>query len=68
MVSIILEWLIKKEKHANPVQYFAAPENKDLGIVKQLRKSQTKLIVAPFPEKQRNSPEFFFSPKSLTYA
>ena len=50
------------------MKYFAAPENKDLGIVKQLRKNNSKLIVAPFPEKQRNTPEFFFSPKSLTYA
>ncbi len=38
------------------------------GIVKQVRKNNTKLIVAPFPEKQRNTPEFFFSTKSLTYA
>ena len=49
-----------------PVSYFSAPENKDLGIVKQLRKNKTKLIVAPFPEKQRNTPEFFFSAKSVT--
>ncbi|NQZ63880.1 IS4 family transposase [Crocosphaera sp.] len=52
----------------DPVSYFSAPENKDLGIVKQLRKNKTKLIVAPFPEKQRNTPEFFFSAKSVTYA
>ena len=58
----------QKGKAKDPVKYFAAPENKDLGIVKQLRKSNSKLIVAPFPEKQRNTPEFFFSPKSLTYA
>ncbi len=54
----------QKEKAKDPVKYFAAPENKDLGIVKQLRKNNSKLIVAPFPEKQRNTPEFFFSPKS----
>ena len=58
----------QKGKAKDPVKYFAAPENKDLGIVKQLRKNNSKLIVAPFPEKQRNTPEFFFSPKSLTYA
>ncbi|WP_083786959.1 IS4 family transposase [Gloeothece verrucosa] len=58
----------QKGKAKDPVKYFAAPENKDLGIVKQLRKNNTKLIVAPFPEEQRNTPEFFFSAKSLTYS
>ncbi len=58
----------QKGEARDPVKYFAASENKDLGIVKQLRKNNSKLIVAPFPEKQRNTPEFFFSPKSLTYA
>ena len=58
----------QKGEATDPVKYFAASENKDLGIVKQERKNNTKLIVAPFPEKQRNTPEFFFSPKSLTYA
>jgi len=58
----------QKGEATDPVKYFAASENKDLGIVKQKRKNNTKLIVAPFPEKQRNTPEFFFSTKSLTYA
>ncbi len=58
----------QKGKATDPVKYFASPDNKDLGIVKQKRKNNTKLIIAPFPEKQRNSPEFFFSAKSLTYA
>jgi hypothetical protein len=58
----------QKGKAKDPVQYFAASENKDLGIVKQLRKNNTKLIVAPFPDKQRNTSEFFFSSLSLTYA
>ncbi|MGK7954414.1 MAG: IS4 family transposase [Crocosphaera sp.] len=49
----------------DPVKYFASPDNKDLGIVKQKRKNNVKLIVAPFPEQQRNTKEFFFSP-SLT--
>ncbi|MGB5594860.1 MAG: IS4 family transposase, partial [Crocosphaera sp.] len=57
-----------KGETTDPVKYFAAPENKDLGIVKQKRKNNTKLIIAPFPEKQRNTPEFFFSTKFLTYA
>ena len=58
----------QKGEATDPVKYFAASENKDLGIVKQKRKNNNKLIVAPFPEKQRNTPEFFFSPQSLTYA
>ena len=52
----------------DPVKYFASDENKDLGIVKQKRKNNSKLIVAPFPEKQRNTPDFFFSANSLAYA
>jgi hypothetical protein len=58
----------QKGEATDPVKYFASSENKDLGIVKQKRKNNTKLIIAPFPEKQRNTPEFFFSTKSLTYA
>jgi hypothetical protein len=44
---------------SDPVKYFAAPENQDLGIVKQRRKPNVKLIVAPFPERQRSPSEFF---------
>lgn len=45
----------------DPVKYFAAPEHRHLlGIVKRKRKLNTKLIVAPFPQKQRASPHFFF--------
>jgi len=53
-------------KATAPVKYFAAPENRDLGIIKQERKPNVKLIVAPFPEKQRGSDQFFFknSPKA----
>ena len=58
----------QKGQATDPVKYFAASENKDLGIVKQKRKNNTKLIIAPFPEKQRNTTEFFFSTKFLTYA
>ncbi|HEY9605200.1 MAG TPA: hypothetical protein V6C85_26580 [Allocoleopsis sp.] len=43
-------------------KYFAAPENQDLGIVKQQGKPNLKLIVAPFPEQQRGSDQFFFQP------
>ena len=44
----------------DPIKYFAAPENQDLGIVKRQRKPNIKLIVAPFPEKQKGSEIFFF--------
>ena len=41
----------------DPIKYFAAPENRDLGIVKRRRKLNIKLIVAPFPERQKRSEE-----------
>ena len=44
----------------DPVKYFSAPENQDLGIVKRRRKSRMKLIIAPFPEQQKNQENFFF--------
>jgi hypothetical protein len=47
---------------SDPVKYFAAPENQDLGIVKQQRKHKVKLIVAPFPDRERSRSEFFFQP------
>ncbi len=50
----------------NPIQYFVAKENKDLGIVKSIRKPHVRLIIAPFPERQKNSRLFFFSPNSTT--
>ena len=52
----------QKGKATDPIKYFAAPENKDLGIVKRQRKHNIKLIVAPFPEKQKGSDTFFFNP------
>lgn len=52
---------------SDPVKYFAAPEQKILGVVKIVRKPNKKLIVAPFPEKQRGTDQFFFQipPNSL---
>lgn len=50
----------QKGKTTDPIKYFAAPENQDLGIVKRQRKPRVKLIVAPFPEKQRGTDQFFF--------
>jgi hypothetical protein len=35
-------------------------ENQDLGIVKRQRKPNIKLIIAPFPDRQRNTDQFFF--------
>ncbi len=52
---------------SDPVKYFANPDNqKCLGIVKRQRKPNKKLIIAPFPAKQRGEDSFFFqsSPKS----
>ena len=51
-------------KATDPIEYFAAPENRDLGIVKAQRKPNVKLIVAPFPDRQRGSDCFFFEASS----
>ena len=49
----------------DPVQYFAHPDHQRcLGIVKRQRKPHKKLIVAPFPERQRGSDQFFFDASS----
>jgi hypothetical protein len=55
---------LQKGLASDPVKYFAAPENRDLGILKQQRKRNIKLIVAPFPDRQRSSSGFFFQPFS----
>ena len=54
----------QKGQATEPVKYFAAPHNQDLGIVKRQRKPNIKLIVAPFPEKQRGCEQFFFQASS----
>jgi hypothetical protein len=38
-----------KGKANDPINYFAAKENQDLGIVKALRKPVAKLDLSPFP-------------------
>lgn len=38
-----------KGKATDPVQYFTAKENQDLGVVKYLRKPVPKLDLSPFP-------------------
>jgi hypothetical protein len=47
-------------KATDIIEYFADPKNQDLGIVKSQRKPKRKLIIAPFPERQKNDPHFFF--------
>src|SRR6476661_3404189 len=54
----------QKGKATDPIEYFATPENRDLGIVKSQRKHNVKLIVAPFPDRQRGSDCFFFEASS----
>jgi hypothetical protein len=46
----------------DPIKYFSAPENKDLGIVKSIRKPFKKLIVDPFPDRVSREGSFFFEP------
>jgi hypothetical protein len=46
-------------KATDPIEYLAAPENRDLGIVKSQRKPNVKLIVTPFPDRQRDLNQFF---------
>lgn len=51
----------KRGETQDPVKYFSHPDIvKCLGIVKRQRKPKKKLIIAPFPDKQRNSDQFFF--------
>ncbi len=49
---------------SDPIKYFVAPDNQDLGIVKRQRKPNVRLIIAPLSEKQRAIPEFFFQAPS----
>jgi len=50
---------------SDPVKYFAQPDHqKCLGIVKRQRKPNKKLIIAPFPDKQRGDHQFFFQSSS----
>jgi len=51
----------QKGKATDPIKYFADPQNRDLGIIKQKRKPNIKLIIAPFPDLQRGSDQFFFN-------
>jgi Transposase DDE domain len=48
------------------VKYFAASENRDLGIVKSIRKPFKKLIIDPFPDRPSREGSFFFEPSAQT--
>jgi hypothetical protein len=50
----------------DPILYFAAKENQDLGVVKTIRKPNVKLIIAPFPDSTSRSDNFFFEPSPQT--
>ncbi len=51
----------QKELAFNRVEYFAEPQNRDLGIVKRSRKPRNWLV-SPFPAKTRSPEQFFFQP------
>ncbi len=48
----------------DPIKYFVAPENRDLGVVKSIRKPLVRLIITPFPDRQNNEENFFLTPNS----
>jgi len=50
-----------KELAFDPVEYFAEPQNRDLGIVKRSRKHRNRLV-SPFAAKTRSPEQFFFQP------
>jgi hypothetical protein len=50
----------------DPINYFAATENKDLGVVKSIRKPFKKLIIDPFPDRATREGSFFFEPSAQT--
>jgi hypothetical protein len=50
----------------DPIKYFAAPANRDLGVIKSIRKPFKKLIVDPFPDRVSREESFFFEPSAQT--
>jgi hypothetical protein len=48
----------------DPIKYFAAPKNRDLGIIKSIRKPVKKLIIDPFPDQASREGSFFFEPSA----
>lgn len=51
----------QKELAFNRFEYFAEPQNRDLGIVKRSRKPRNRLV-SPFPTKTRSPELFLFQP------
>jgi len=51
----------QKKLDFDPVEYFASPLNRDLGIVKRSRKPRNRLV-SPFPAKTRSPEQFCFQP------
>ena len=51
----------QKELAFDPIEYFADPQNRDLGIVKRSRKPRNRLV-SPFPAKRRSPEQFSFQP------
>ena len=49
----------QKGNATDPIKYFADPKNRDLGIIKQKRKPNVKLIVAPFLRFSEGLTSFF---------
>ena len=50
-----------KRQIKDPIKYFADPQNRAKGIIKQQGKPNVQLIVTPFPELQRGADQFFFN-------
>jgi hypothetical protein len=50
----------------DPIKYFAAPVNRDLGVIKSIRKPFKKLIIDPFPDRVSREGSFFFEPSAQT--
>jgi hypothetical protein len=50
----------------DPIKYFADPANRDLGIIKSIRKPFKKLIIDPFPDRASREGPFFFEPSAQT--
>ena len=51
----------------DPIKYFADPANRDLGVVKSIRKPFTKLIIDPFPDRLKRDGPFFFELSAQTF-
>jgi hypothetical protein len=57
----------RKGLATDPIKYFSAPENRDLGVTKSIRKPFKKLIIDPFPDRPRREGLFFFEPSAQPF-